>query len=288
MQKARQIQRQTRLQAILCSRSLVEEANSLACLFPKPGTTILAAILWALGQIALPCSAAPEEIQVYMDDMSAPGQFGLDVHNNFALSAVNVPSYPGEVPPYHLYRLTPEFYYGLSSSLELGLYILSTRQPDENLHSDGMKVRIKYIAPHDAEKGFYWGLNLEIGKSDLRVSERPWNAELKGILGYRTGNWHFALNPNLDSSLSSQGGPVMASLDGKLAYSITEKTQIGVESYNELGPLSGLQSLQRNSKSLYLALDHDFGDFDLNAGIGRGLTDDADRWVAKFILGKRF
>jgi hypothetical protein len=63
---------------------------------------------------------------------------------------------------------------------------------------------------------------------------------------------------------------------------------LGFESYNELGPLSGLQSLQRNSKSLYAVIDHDFGGFDLNAGVGRGLTSDADRWAAKFIIGTHF
>jgi hypothetical protein len=33
------------------------------------------------------CEGAPEEIQVYIDDMTTPGHFGLDVHNNFVFSA---------------------------------------------------------------------------------------------------------------------------------------------------------------------------------------------------------
>ena len=223
-----------------------------------------------------------------MDDMSAPGQFGLDVHNNYVISGSSTPSYPGELPTEHVYRLTPEFYYGLSKTLELGFYVLTTDGAGDSVHTDGAKVRLKYVAPHDAEMGFYWGLNLEIGRTDLRVSELPWNAELKAILGYRSGPWSVALNPNLDGSLSKDGGPVTTSLDGKVAYSIAEKTQIGFESYNELGPFSGLQSLQKNSKSLYAVIDHDFGGFDLNAGVGRGLTSDADRWVAKFIVGTHF
>ena len=248
----------------------------------------LLSLLAAGSVVALPCVAAPEEIQVYMDDMSAPGQFGLDVHNNYVISGTTTPSYPGELPTEHVYRLTPEFYYGLTKTLELGFYVLTTDGAGDSVHTDGAKVRLKYVAPHDAETGFYWGLNLEIGRTDLRVSELPWNAELKAILGYRSGPWSIALNPNLDGSLSKDGGPVTASLDGKVAYSISEKTQLGFESYNELGPLSGLQSLQKNSKSLYAVVDHDFGGFDLNAGVGRGLTSDADRWVAKFIVGTHF
>ncbi len=39
-----------------------------------------AIVLLALASHA---AAAPEEIQVYEDDMDKPGQFGLDVHNSY-------------------------------------------------------------------------------------------------------------------------------------------------------------------------------------------------------------
>jgi hypothetical protein len=232
--------------------------------------------------------AAPEEIQVYLDDMSAPGQFGLDVHNNYVFSGDTRPAYPGQLPPGNVYRLTPEFYYGLSDTLELGFYALSTRADNSDPHFEGAKVRIKYIAPHDKDQGPFWGANLEVGRTDQRVSQTPWNAELKGILGYRTGPWTLAVNPNFDWSMSSGGGPVTLGLDAKVAYGVTAKTQIGFESYNELGPLAHLDALSKNSKTLFAVVDHDFDSFDLNVGIGRGLTGDADRWVFKFIVGMHF
>jgi hypothetical protein len=262
--------------------------NSIHSRSPTLYKTFLTGLVAALCNLATPCHAAPEEIQVYEDDLIAPGKFGLDVHNNYVISGDSAPSYPGQLPPDHVYRLTPEFYYGLSKTLELGFYVLTTYGSGDNVHTDGAKFRIKYVAPHDTKMGSYWGLNLEVGKTDLRVSELPWNAELKGIFGYRAGPWSFALNPNLDSSLDRAGGPVTVEVDGKIAYSITEKTKVGFESYNELGPLSSLQSLQKNSKALYAVVDHDFGGFDLNAGLGRGLTSDTDRWVVKFIIGTHF
>ncbi|MDY7549215.1 hypothetical protein QN379_14155 [Glaciimonas sp. Gout2] len=237
---------------------------------------------------SLPVQAAPEEVQVYMDDLSGPGHFGLDVHNNYVISGADTPAYKGELPPRHVYRLTPEFYYGLTKTIELGLYVLTTRDAQGGTHNEGGKVRIKYIAPHDATTGFFWGVNLEAGKTNLRVSEMAWNAQLKGILGYRTGPWTLAINPNLDWSPSKGGGPVVGSLDGKVAYSLAEKTQIGFEIYNELGPVSNPQALNKNSKTLYAVVDQEAGGFDINAGIGRGLTNDADRWVLKFIVGTHF
>ena len=232
--------------------------------------------------------AAPEEIQVYLDDLSEPGKFGVDIHNNYVFSGSSKPSYFGEQPPAHVYRLTPEFYYGLTDTLELGLYVLGTRAAHSDPSVVGGKFRIKYIAPHDKEQGFFWGANLEVGRTDLRVSPTPWNAELKGIFGYRTGPWTLAVNPNFDWSISRGGGPVTFDVDAKVAYAIDAKTQLGFETYNELGPLRRLDGLSKNSKTLYAVVDHDFGGFDLNLGIGKGITKEADKWTLKFIVGTHF
>jgi hypothetical protein len=233
--------------------------------------------------------AASEEIQVYLDDLSAPGQFGVDVHNNYVFRGSRSPGYAGETPPWHQYRLTPEFYYGITPTLELGLYLLGSRSAAGNSRLDGSKLRLKYIAEHDEKAGAFWGLNLEIGKTALSASETPWNGQLKGILGWRSGAWTLGANPNLDWSLSKGGGPVMASLDIKLARNVAARTQLGAELYSELGPARHIQAWGRNAKTLYLVLDQDLGhEVDLNLGIGRGLTDDADRWTLKFIVGTHF
>lgn len=234
------------------------------------------------------CHAAPEEIQVYLDDLRAPGQLGVDVHNNFVVSGRRTAEYAGEQAPSKVYRFTPEFAYGLTSTTELGFYALFTRDSGGNLHGDGLKARIKYIAPHDEKTGLFWGANLEVGHSSKRVSETAWNAELKGILGFRTGPWTVAVNPNLDGSLSRGGGPVTGDVDLKLNYALDPGTQVGLESYNELGPLKHLSTSNENSRILYAVLDKTFGAFDLNAGLGRGMTRSADHWVVKFILGTNF
>ncbi|MDE2371800.1 MAG: hypothetical protein KGN16_22725 [Burkholderiales bacterium] len=247
---------------------------------------LLAAALALCGAVA---QAAPEEIQVYLDELSAPGQFGIDLHNNVALSASSTPAYAGAVPPDHVYRLTPEFYYGLTPELELGWYVLTSRTGDGAASLDGSKLRLKYIAPHDEHSGAFWGLNFEFGRTRHTVSEQPWNAQLKGIVGYRDGAWTVGANPNLDWSPSPGGGPVLASLDLKVARAVAEGTQLGAELYSELGPASRIQGWRRNGKTLYLVLDRTVGaDVDIDFGIGHGLTPDADRWVLKFIAGTHF
>lgn len=254
----------------------------------KARTLAAVATLLAAITMAPLAEAAPEEIQVYLDDLSEPGKFGVDVHNNFVFSGATKPSYPGEQPPAHVYRLTPEFYYGLSDTVELGLYVLGTRAAHADPKVVGGKFRVKYIAPHDKDEGFFWGANLEVGRTALRVSPTPWNAELKGILGYRTGPWTVGFNPNFDWSISGGGGPVTFDVDAKVAYAVNAKTQIGFETYNELGPLKRLDSLNKNGKTLFAVIDHQFNRFDVNLGLGRGLTSEADKWVLKFIVGTHF
>ena len=248
------------------------------------------ALLCLLSLAALspvPAMAAPEEIQVYIDDLTPPGSFGTDVHNNYVVSGSGTPDYPGGEAPVHLYRLTPEFYYGLSDTLELGLYLLTTRQPGRSFMFDGPKARLKFIAPHDEAQGAFWGLNLEIGKTSLRVSEQPWGTELKGIWGCRWPRWLLAVNADVDwDSSHAFGGASSLGLDTKLAYTTDAGYQAGFELYDELGPLRDIGGLRDRSQTLYAVLDTELGPrLDLDAGIGRGLTSASDRWIMKFILG---
>src|SRR5437868_3967898 len=110
-----------------------------------------------------PAFAAPEEIQVYMDELTKPGHVGMDLHNSYAIRAAREPDFPGATPINHMYRMTPELYLGLTPTMELGLYLLTTSSPDAGRHYEGEKLRLKYVAPHDETTGSFWGVNLEIG-----------------------------------------------------------------------------------------------------------------------------
>jgi len=231
--------------------------------------------------------AAPEEIQVYVDDMTTPGHFGLDVHNNYVFSGRELPEYPGEEPPAHVYRFTPEFYYGLSPQLELGLYLLATRSAAGQTRFDGAKLRLKFIAPHDEAHGAFWGVNLEAGRTSDRVAEYPWNVELKGIYGYRTSRWLIAANLNLDRSLA-RADSTTAELDTKIACDVGHGVQLGGEFYDELGRASDPGPLPQLSQAAYAVLDTEIAGVELNAGLGWGLTHVADHVVLKFIVGHRF
>lgn len=84
----------------------------------------LSATIMAIGLLGAEVArAAPEENQVYMNEMDAPGEVGLDLHNNCVLSGISALDAPGGQDSLHLYRLTPEFSLGLSLVPELGAYL---------------------------------------------------------------------------------------------------------------------------------------------------------------------
>jgi hypothetical protein len=233
--------------------------------------------------------AASEEIQVYLDDLTKPGRFGADIHNNVTLSGSRTPDYPGALPAHHLLRVTPELYYGVSKTFELGLYLLNTYSPGNGANYEGQKVRFKYIAPHNEGEGSFWGLNLEIGRTAKRVAEVPWNTELKGIYGFRTGPWTVGINANFEWSLAgSPATPVALEMSTKVAYDVRQGLAVGFESYNDIGPVRDPGRLGSQSQMLYGVVDAEVGKVDLNIGLGRGLTSVSDRWVLKVIVGLQY
>jgi hypothetical protein len=248
---------------------------------------VAAALVVATLSWAAPALAAPEEIQVYMNEMDAPGQFGLDLHDNYVVSGSGDPEYPGAQASLHRYRLTPEFSYGLTPTIDLGAYLpLVTLANNGSLSIEGAKFRIKYIAPKRLAGHGWWGLNLEVGKVSHALDINPWSAELKSIVGGRFGQWVLAANANVDFVVSGpQPGAVTLDVDAKLAYAVSPNTQLGVETYSGLGALGHLGGWSREEQFVYLVADTAIRHFDLNLGLGRGFGGSQDRWVIKAIVG---
>ena len=103
----------------------------------------------ACGAVSPSAIAAADEIQVYTEELDAPGQAGLELHVNYVLKGAKTPSYEGEMLSNHRLQVTPEFSYGLTKTLEAGLYLPAAMSADGKLYGNGMRFRLKYIAPRD-------------------------------------------------------------------------------------------------------------------------------------------
>ncbi|WP_420383680.1 hypothetical protein [Novosphingobium sp.] len=230
--------------------------------------------------------AAPEEVQVYMDEINPARTPGLDLHLNDVITGRAGADYPGGETALHDFRITPEFSLGLGNGFEAGLYLPLATLSEGVLRAQGAKARIKWIAPHAPDSPFYWGANFEIGRVAYRLDQNPWNAEIKGIAGWRRGKWNVALNGNFDFVVSGPvPSPATFELASKINYLVAPDVAFGVESYNGLGDLKYPALVQRNEQSSYLTIDTRIGKWDINAGIGRGYGANPDRLIVKFVLG---
>jgi len=249
----------------------------------------------ALGGFALagalgysPAMAAPEEIQVYLDEFADPGSWGLDLHTNRVISAQ-----PGSVTRAIL-RVTPELSYGINPHLETALYWLTSVGPDQSGGhpvTDGAKLRLKWrpYAP-SPDSPWYFAVNGEIGSLSRRFNPDGNSAELKLIGVYSKGPWIVGSNLNLDRALKRN--PFEGAtweIDSKLSYQIRPVAEgglrLGLENYRFFGLIrpSGDPSLA--STSNYLVADFSVKGWDFNFGLGKASGASPDNWVFKAIIG---
>jgi hypothetical protein len=235
--------------------------------------------------------AAADEIQVYTDDSNKPGEHGLELHVNYARLARATADYPGEQPPARILRVTPEFSFGLAPHWDLGLYLpTSLNTASGSSFDDGTKLRLRWLNKSEQTKMFY-GANIELAYSSLRVNPAHWRTELRLIAGIRTGDWLVAVNP-IFSKLLSKTVDGTSGVDFELAVKANKQIHpglaLGLEHYADLGPINQLTLGARSGQATYLTIDTDQRGWDLNFGVGYGWNAPSDRLVFKMILGVPF
>jgi hypothetical protein len=252
-------------------------------------------VLCVASMTFLPCpvhAALSDEIQVYTDDINAPREFGLELHTNFTPNGRKTPEYPGEVVPHRGLRLTPEFSYGLTSTLEAGLYVPASRDRSGNASVAGAKARLKWlpIRGSDEEGGWFLGANGELSRLSQKFSASRDGFELRVMGGYRTPAWLIAVNPVFGWDLSPgfrEKTPDFG-LSMKVSRRVAEGLSVGAEYYSGIGKLNNILPQGEQDNSLYAAIDYEAKGWNLNLGAGRGLTDAADRTTIKAIVGFQF
>jgi hypothetical protein len=239
--------------------------------------------------LATPAHAVlPDEIQVYTDDINAPGEFGVELHANTTPKGRRTPEFANEVTPHHALRVTPELSWGLTRTLEAGLYFPYTRDAEGRVLFGGPKVRLKWLPlrPEEGGAGWFAGLNGEYSWLNRNFEPETRRFELRPILGWRNAEWLFAANPVLDWPLNGpeRAGRPSFNPSFKVARTVAPGLALGAELYNELGPLGRPLARDERARTLYFAVEWENGPLPIHFGVGRGLTDAADKWTVKAIL----
>jgi hypothetical protein len=244
---------------------------------------------WLVVSLVRVACAAPDEIQVYTEEMNDPGKFGVEQHLNYTIQGQQIPDYAGQMVAHHAIKATPEFSYGITKNLEAGLYVPFAFTPNGATYLNGLRFRLKYIAPREVNQSSFYGLNIEVGRDTLRVSDSLSGMEIRPIIGFHDAHWLVSFNPILNLGLAAnvshqpQFEPAL-----KVMHSVTKEVRAGFEYYGEYGTFTQMRPSSQRGHTLYAALDVESHGLDVNIGIGRGMVNAADKWVMKAIIALPF
>jgi hypothetical protein len=241
-----------------------------------------AAVAVLLGQPA----NATDEIQVYNAGIAAPGQFTIQQHLNYIALGIKEPPFPGGLVSHHSINGTPEFAYGVTDWWEVGLYLPFAIQ-DRQFLSDSFKLRTLFVAPHAEQRDFFYGVNFEFSNTTPKFSQSRFGLEIRPIIGVRNADYEFIVNPIVDVGFGKFGEQHFTPA-ARLARKLGPDLFVGLEYYSDFGQIGNFAKLDDQQHTLFAVTDFKLGVFDVNFGIGYGLTPASDRLVVKTIVGYAF
>jgi len=248
-----------------------------------PPAALLLSAAFAYAASAIPARAV-DEIQVYNAEIAKVGQWTLQLHSNYAINGRKTPDFPGGLVSNHALNGTPELAYGIADWWEMGFYAPYAINSDGQFLSDGVKIRQLFVTPDAAKRSFFYGVNFEFSYSTPRFSQSRFNSEIRPIIGVRKGDYEFIVNPIVDIGFGSKGQTEFAPA-ARFARNFGEDFALAVEYYADLGPLRNFLPVNEQAHNLFAVVDFKLGRFDIDAGLGYGLTPGSDRLVAKLIVG---
>jgi hypothetical protein len=230
--------------------------------------------------------AQTDEIQVYDAEIADPGVLNLMVHNNFTPDGLTQPRFPGGLVPNRTLNGVPEWAYGVTDWFEQGLY-LPLYSDSSNLGPvlDGFKVRELFVVPHAADRTFFYGINFEFSYNARHWQPDMYSSEIRPIVGVHLGQFDLIVNPIFDNPWKGFKNLDFAP-SARVAYNISKTWAVAVEEYADFGPISQFLPVNQQSQQLFGVVDYKSEAFNVEAGLGFGLTGASDRLVAKLMVSR--
>jgi len=230
------------------------------------------------------------EIQVYSYDQVEPRHTMLELHSNFTFQGSKT-TQDGLLPTNHQWHETIEITHGFTNWFETGFYIFTSAQNGQGWDWVGDHIRPRVRIP----KKWNWpvGLSLsnEVGYQRRKFSTDTWTWEMRPIVDKQMGPWYWSWNPTFDKSLHGdsvrQGFVFSPNL--KISYDFTKRIAGGIEYYGSVGPATDFSPISQQQHQIFPTVDLNLSPkWEVNFGLGVGVTRSTDHLIAKLILGYRF
>jgi hypothetical protein len=230
------------------------------------------------------------EIQVYGSELVERGKTMVELHSNFTFEGSKSTT-DGTYPTNHQLHETVEITHGFNRWFECGFYIFTSYQSSQGMNWVGDHIRPRFTVPKEWNWPVGVSLSQEIGYQRPQFSADTWTYELRPIVDKQIGPWYLSFNPTFDRSLhgpSVNEGWVF-SPNVKISYDFTKKIAGGIEYYGSVGPVPGFESVSQQQQQIFPTIDLNLSPrWEINFGVGVGLTRSTDHLITKMILGYRF
>jgi hypothetical protein len=230
------------------------------------------------------------EIQVYPYDTVEPRHTMVELHSNFTIDGSKTIQ-EGVLPTNHALHETIEITHGFNDWFETGFYIFTSARSGQGIQWVGDHVRPRVRIPPKWKWPVGLSLSNEIGYQRAKFSADTWTWEMRPIIDKQLGRWYLSFNPTFDRSFhgpSVRDGMVF-SPNLKIGYDFTKKISGGIEYYGSVGPTTEFLPISQQQHQIFPTVDLNVSPkWEINFGLGVGLTGSTDHLIAKMILGYRF
>jgi hypothetical protein len=248
----------------------------------------LCAIVTAFSPAAL--AQGNYEIQVYSSDTVPKGNTMVEMHSNYTASGARFTT-DGTYPTNHQEHETLEITRGWNSWFETGLYVFTSLSADHGWDWVGDHIRPRVRAPDSWHLPVGLSLSTEIGYQRPIYFADSWTIELRPIIDKKIGRWYASLNPTFDKSFH---GPSKNlgwdfSPNVKVSYDFSKAIAGGLEYYGAVGSLASIDPIREQQQQFFPAIDLNLSPkWEINFGVGVGVTASTDHLIYKGIIGYRF
>ena len=221
------------------------------------------------------------EIQVYASEITPKNTTLIELHSNVS------PQGPDNVSKFSSpLHETMEITTGLGNNFEIGMYLFN-RLNNGVTQNTGSHIRPRYTVPSSLK--WNWGVSISVEAGFIKdpfTDKTIWDYEIRPIFDKTMGKHYIAFNPTFDGSFSENEFSFSPNL--KYGYKLSEKYTVGIEYYGVMGNPFKFYSANVQTHQFYLVSDIDLNpNYEINIGVGHGITQSSDQWNIKLILGRK-
>lgn len=228
------------------------------------------------------------EVQVFPDEVLDRGETEVEFHSVLMPSGTRLPDRMVDHNS-HLH-LSFELSHGWSDWFETGVFLETSPSIDDSHAAfTGFHFRPKFRFSEWERFPFHMSVSLEYafvkqpGDIDFRQA-----LALTPIFERHVGAFEMSFNPAFDIGLTGPdaGESPVFEPSAKLASRISRTAWLGIEYYAETGPIKHFEPVSEQHHLVFPTIDiRAKSGWNLNLGVGRGLTGGSEHWVVKSIMG---